>query len=121
MSLISNFFLEKKVTKIQGLIKMLAFLPRRYLSRQPRHDAFVDGLAFGVAGVWLRSYPSHAYLLQEPLAHFYHAGLSDVSLCLGRLQILSDRGSALFIPAFAASERERRCEPRLFSGFVLFL
>ena len=34
---------------------MLAFLSRRYLSRQPRHDAFVRSQAFAVAGVWLRT------------------------------------------------------------------
>ena len=62
---------------------MLAFLRRRYLSHQPRHDTFVDGLAFEVAGVWLRTYPSHAYLLQETLAHFSNAGPFEEKLCLG--------------------------------------
>jgi len=66
--------LEQKAPKIQDFIKMLAFLSRRYLSRQARHDAFVDRPAFVVAGVWLRTWPSHAYLLQETQAHFYKVG-----------------------------------------------
>ena len=53
---------------------MLAFLCRKYLPRQPMHDTFGHCLAFAVAGVWLPTFPSHAYFLQETLALFSNAG-----------------------------------------------
>ena len=83
---------------------MLAFLRRRYLSHQPRHDKFVYGLAFGVAvsgGVYpaqTDTCPSHAYLLQETQALFSNANPFEAKLCFGTSKTAQPRIAAT-IPA----------------------